>query len=98
MRAELERAGVGFTVVVLPDRTALDGTAGPRTESPSVRAAVLQCLDREDIRALDAWRFFEERWAEEPAAPLFKRDHRNPHFEVQGHAEYAAWLDAQLGH
>jgi hypothetical protein len=84
------RRQIPFTVVALPVRPEFV------YEVPVPRQHVVDALVATGARVLDAAPAFEAALREHPDRRLFQASPRNPHFDVEGQALYADWLEREV--
>lgn len=87
----LRSRGIDLTLVLLPPRWPLE-THERGDPFARARAAVADDAARDGVRVLDAWSLFQEAIDRDPSGAWFQSDPSNPHFGVEGHAAFAAWL------
>ena len=92
-------SGVGFAVVLLPLREALQSAEPKQSEAYAVRTRAMETCNRLGIRTLDTWDFFEGAGHRTGLARLFiTRDgFEDLHFSAEGNEQFARWLAGQLG-
>ncbi len=95
-----EEKGATLAVVVLPERTALAAPTEPRAARIEARRArALAMLQRENVVALDANEIFTPAVAPgQPPLGFLTGPNGSPddHFDDDGHARMAAWLQKKL--
>jgi len=101
MRAARDRMGahgVGFAVVLLPLREALQSPEPKQSEAYAIRTRALETCNRLGIRTLDTWDFFEDAVRRTgPARWFITRDgFEDLHFSAEGNDQFARWLAGQL--
>ena len=101
MRAARDRMaahGVGFAVVLLPLREALQSAEPKQSEAYAIRTRALETCNRLGIRTLDTWDFFEDAVRRTgPARWFITRDgFEDLHFSAEGNDQFARWLAGQL--
>lgn len=79
--------GARLLVVVLPVRETYVA------EHPVARARVVEAVRRSGVRFLDAAQALADA---PPGGRTWQPAPGNPHFDIDGHAAYAAWLDGRL--
>ncbi len=102
MRAARDRmaaSGVGFAVVLLPLREALESAEPTRSEAYAVRTRALETCRRLGIRTLDAWDFFADAVHRLGSERVFidRGGTKDLHFSAEGHERFARWLLERLG-
>lgn len=95
LRDEAGRAGVPLAVSVLPHHEVLDARdARQRTHLRERHARFVALVRASGVRTLDPLPALEAAVRERPGARWFLPP--SPHFDVDGHRWYAAWLAPQL--
>ena len=98
-RDRMVASGVGFAVVLLPLREALQSAEPKQSEAYAVRTRAMETCNRLGIRTLDTWDFFEGAGHRTGLARLFiTRDgFEDLHFSAEGNEQFARWLARRLG-